>query len=219
MKTCFPTTIVDNFFENPSLIRKFALGLQYHKLDSVPGVRTKRLEEIEPEFSIFLHKKILSIFFDLNKENISYDMSTAFQLTSKKYEEGWVHIDDVNTFAAVVYLNPETDPSAGTSVHKQIRDCNVDVWDQRNMFYNDTVDVESIRKIREEHNSKFSKTLDVCNVYNRLFLYDGQSWHKENKFFGETADDSRLTLVIFGDVYMNKMTQFPIDRVRSFATY
>jgi hypothetical protein len=69
------------------------------------------------------------------------------------------------------------------------------------------------------HNSKFTKILDVGNVYNRLFLYNGNQYHRENKFFGDSDNNCRLTLVFFADVIVNGSTMFPIVKTKQNITY
>jgi hypothetical protein len=37
----------------------------------------------------------------------------------------------------------------------------------------------------------------IGNVFNRLVLYPGNTYHKSNDYFGDTLQDGRLTQVFF----------------------
>jgi len=61
------------------------------------------------------------------------------------------------------------------------------------------------------HNSKFEKTLEFKNVYNRLVMYDGEYFHRESNFFANEYEP-RLTQVFFiNAIPKNKK---PIERMK-----
>jgi hypothetical protein len=209
----FPVTILDNFFENPHSVRQFALQQDFNVVRLHPGIRTKPLTEISPAFYDFFTQKLLSIFFDLKRDRVKFDIESGFQLSFSKYEEGWVHTDYDCSFAGVVYLNPHAPVDAGTSVYTRNNNTELN-FDLRDKLYSgQDVDMNEYRIAREKHNSNFTKVLDVGNVYNRLFLYNGNQWHKENKLFGDDQENSRLTLVFFGNIMLEN-GQFPVERTR-----
>ena len=49
-----PLTVVDNFFETPTLVRNFALQQEFFKGDrgNWPGIRTKFLDELDINLSL-----------------------------------------------------------------------------------------------------------------------------------------------------------------------
>ena len=64
-KRKYPTIVVDNFFENPDFIRKFALSLSYEKdpEGKWPGERSKKLYSIDQSLQDFMANKLFSIYF------------------------------------------------------------------------------------------------------------------------------------------------------------
>ena len=57
----FPVTIVDNFFEDPDYIVKYAKSLKYEDLDILPGSRTDALHNIDQEFFNWITSKSLKL--------------------------------------------------------------------------------------------------------------------------------------------------------------
>ena len=110
----YPITVVDNFYENPDEIRKFALSQRYeycHQIKDIsytfPGSRTKDLSVIHPElFSKCCHK-ITSLFHNFEHDVLRWQFTTCFQSVTKDYERGVIHHDNDTVFAAVLYLTPE----------------------------------------------------------------------------------------------------------------
>ena len=203
-----PLSIVDNFFEKPDEIRKFALQQTYAKKFAVPGFRTEPLHIIAPGLFDIFAARVFALFFDFGAEpNISWNMSASFQWVPASYETGWVHADDIeNTqISGVVYLTPDAPLSGGTSVYapsERTRDIDDSLKASFYNFYNDDLktpypELEAYRLARDTHNAKFDRTVSIANVYNRLFTYNTYDYHSEDKFFGNTLEDSRLTLVFF----------------------
>ena len=200
-----PSIIVDNFFESPTLVRNYALTLPYGRISDgiIPGVRTPFMNILDSKFNDFVIKKALSFLFDLKEHKVNYYVEMMFQQSFGKYQEGWVHHDDPKfDMAGVVYLTPNAPINAGTSLYvldEFANQNNIDnVQDIKHKFYNDElIDISVVKNNRINHNSCFIKTLDVSNVYNRLFLYNAKTFHKENMFFGNNKDDCRLTLLFF----------------------
>lgn len=205
----YPLTIVDNFYKDPYKIRDFALSQNFHQKGPWPGLRTDQFVKIHSELFLEFAKKTLSIFFNLDQEQIYWNFNSTFQLCGKEFEEGWVHADwDGKTptgpkFAGVIYLTPDAPLSGGTSLYKLKNDETFDYhtmdWTIKDEFYNNNLscNLEEYQKQRSLHNDKFLKTVDVSNVFNRLVLYNTTDFHKENILFGKKINDSRLTQVFF----------------------
>jgi hypothetical protein len=194
-----PTTIIDNFFESPELIRNYALSLDFSKdSGNYPGVRTDKINEVNKKLFHLVLNKVYSVFFGVNdKVKITGDIT--FQLINDYFENGWFHKDSTRShIAGVVYLNPQAPLNGGTLIGQSIKECNIEDIKVRDDFYNNkNVDLEQYRQIRDNFNACFEDTLIVNNVFNRALIYDSQKFHRENKFFGKTKEDSRLTLVFF----------------------
>jgi hypothetical protein len=215
-----PTTIVDNFFETPTLIRDYALSLEYSEPPSnYPGIRTKELRVINPKLDELLGRKLFSLFFNLKTEKVGWNIGAYFQLADRGFETGWSHIDgDVCQFAGVVYLNPDAPLNGGTSMCRLKNKFEEDLSIRDEFYSGKEVDYNFYRSKRDEHNSNFETTLEVSNIFNRLFLYDGNSYHKENMFFGE-GKDARLTLVFFGNFVTYEQATSPLTRAKTRYTY
>ena len=213
-----PVTIVDNFFETPTLIRNYGLSLEFGKPPGgvCPGVRTQPLHIIDNDFHSYLGKKISSLFFDLDKDHFMIDVESYFQLSNKKYEEGWIHKDDESwSIAGVIYLHPNPPDNSGTSIY-QAKDQNFILnHDIKYQFYNDQpINIDIMRLERTKNDSNFKKTLDVENIFNRLLVYNAQEYHKENMFFGSDKEDARMTLLFFARFTTRDKTKLPIDKVK-----
>jgi hypothetical protein len=212
-----PVTVLDNFFEDPDSVRNFALSQNFSPSPGhYPGFRSQRLDKIDESFERSFTEKVFSLFFDLNCHDITWSVESSFQLIPSKFEEGWVHSDnspDGWNVAGLVYLNPQPSPNSGTSICSRITDTDYSSLDLKKFtqikhkFYRgEPVDPELYRNYRNELNSKFSTTINVENVYNRLVVYSADELHKANNFFGEHKEDSRLTLMFYARVEPNNTT-------------
>lgn len=199
----FPTIVFDNFYQDPDLVRQFALDQDFFKGNrgSWPGLRTELLHKTEPEFFTIFLKKMTHILKNYGFTEI-LELQTGFQLIDESYGRGWVHDDDPKLHVAgVVYLNKEgVIPGSGTTIYNDAPDFNGERYTK--MFMNDVLEAspeerEQYAKYREEQISHFTPNTIVDNVYNRLVMFDSRCWHSADKFFGKTKEDSRLTQVFF----------------------
>jgi hypothetical protein len=218
----FPTTCIDNFFDNPKLIRELAYSLE-HFADPEgrwPGTRTKQLHEVAPEYNNFFTCKLLSMFYNFKRQEVNWEIESYFQFIEPygKDEEpnvGWVHKDNNAALAGLVYLNEDADLASGTSLFnpKRIGNTPINYLAQRNFYKlnNNISKAEYIEKLKE-NNDLFTETVTIGNVYNRLICYDGATYHRANSFNSGT-NEPRLTQVFF----VNKITTdwFPIPSMRS----
>jgi hypothetical protein len=210
-----PVTVVDNFFKDPDSIRARALSLTFEKGCNAPGPRTI----CPPDIADIVCKKIFALLIDMNKHIVEGQLDLSFQLTTKDFEHGWVHSDvGGNYFAGVIYLTPNAPLSGGTSMYKPVNDnLNFNLYNDlqriKSDFYTGKTDnLEQFKETRKENNSLFYKTIEVSNIYNRLVMYPVNEFHSENILFGDTREDSRLTIVFFvKNIASNSM--LPIDRM------
>ena len=203
-----PASIYDNFFEDPDAVRKYALSLEYTKHPGgVPGKRTENIANLNTDFFNEFSTKIVNILYGAGKYSLG--ISAYFQLTPSHYEEGWVHTDgilglkDEANVAGVIYLTPNAPIDGGTSVYRKTNSSDIVAVNHKikiDFYQDDEVDIEEYRKQRDLNNSVYEKTLDVSYVYNRLFAYNTFQLHRENKFFGTSKEDTRLTLVFFANI-------------------
>ena len=196
-----PLTVVDNFFETPTLVRNFALQQEFFKGDrgNWPGIRTKFLDEIDINFFNTFHDKLLN-YIPRNYKGFQH-LEATFQLIDETYKRGWVHNDDPKwNVAGIVYLNndkPKQD--CGTTFYDD-RDTSND--DDHSKEYSDDVNdnIGQNEDVRNKVNSRWVPSMLAENRWNRCVISDSTRWHSAGRFFGHSKDTSRLTLVFFGRV-------------------
>jgi|688.fasta_scaffold00037_211 hypothetical protein len=117
----FPLFCIDDFYENPEAIREYALGLEYE--DQTPyDKRSQCLSEINPELFSRFCDKLFSVFYD---SPVRYKVYTAFHIHFRKSDDpdspdnnGLLHKDPNVLMGGVIYLTPNPNPKAGTTVYK-----------------------------------------------------------------------------------------------------
>lgn len=221
----FPTLCVDEFYKNPDEIREYALSLEYETGHGhYPGVRTKPLSEINPKFFSECTQKLFSLFFDFNYQCANWNVTTCFQKIYPYSDDpndvlnnGWFHTDGDALAAAVIYLNPISNPEAGTSFGIPTTEINTDFSVRNELYKNDNlsdIDENLYRSTLIELNSNFVPILEVKNVYNRLIFYDSFYWHRETNFYA-SSKEPRLTQVFFIEFLDNE--NLPIKRMNQYT--
>ena len=116
----WPITCVDNFFDNPDEIVKFANTCEYEKskYGAWPGRRTKPLHLVDFNFFRKLTTKIISLIYEMQNNNVQIMANSYFQkIKGSDYaNEGWVHDDRGLEFTSIIYLTK--DNNCGTSIFK-----------------------------------------------------------------------------------------------------
>ena len=213
----FPVS-VDNFFDNPDRIVKYAKSLPKEP-DSEgrwPGKRTKSLWEIDDELNRTLLLKIFSCYYDLTYQDISWESSELYfqeiSTFSKNKNDvknrGWIHTDATNNeveVAGLIYLTPDSDPDTGTSLFK-VKPHKEYVIDNRQiakhlLYKKEEFDEAYYIKKYKEHEECFIEKTRFTNIYNRMIMYDSNEFHRANNFYNGDGNgdgkDARLTLVFF----------------------
>jgi hypothetical protein len=198
----FPTIVIDDFYDDPDLIRHYALGQEFFKGErgSWPGIRTELLHRTDRDFFNVFSKKIWDIIKTYRSTDI-LELQTGFQLIDETYGRGWVHDDDPTmAVAGVIYLSPDPIEGSGTTIYDDAPDFNGEKYSE--IFMKDVLvatpeERAQYAKYRDEQISFFKPNTIVDNVYNRLVMFDSRCWHSADKFFGTTKDDTRLTQVFF----------------------
>lgn len=220
----YPVTVVQDFYDNPDEIRKYALMQKYtyrHEMKAdidyvFPGSRTKELRELSQSLYEKVCKKLISVFHIPEHDLMQWEIKTSFQIVEGEYGHGLIHQDQNTVFAGVLYLTPDAPLDGGTSLFR------------KNATYNDALYWEAIKKNDENfkkkapidfsYHSMFDEVVRMNNVYNTLILFEGDMHHCANHFFGETKDNARLAQVFFiTKINANKQSSFPILRVKNQA--
>lgn len=199
-----PVTILDNFFDDPDSIRKWALQQEYFPAEDGqwPGVRTKPLYEINPGLNEVLCHRYFNLFFDLRLgEPIHWTVDARFQLADKNCGQGWIHTDNDSRLTAIIYLTPNPDPATGTSIYARKNGVDYVSANHLNNYkvdqYLNKISKEEADPYRKQLSEGFVETIRVNNVYNRMVTFDGHLKHAAHDYFGENSSDARLTLVMF----------------------
>jgi hypothetical protein len=102
----------------------------------------------------------------------------------------WIHSDSVNTYAAVVYLNPDSDRESGTGFYKN-KETGNELENDPNLVLpkEECIDFDRWERINY-----------VENIYNRCVIFNAKRYHSATKYFGTTPENSRLTQVFFFDL-------------------
>jgi len=209
-KKFFPAC-VDGFFKNPELIRKFGLSLNKKSDNSGkwPGVRSKPLHQIDDGLNNYILLKIFSVYFDLNYHNVSWKNSVCYFQEIKKYSKkkndlkniGWIHQDNDEHLAGIIYLNPNAPLDTGTSLYNLKEEeektyVSFEKQLEKEKFYSGKkISNDEYNLSLMKHNNRFYEKTKFNNVFNRLVVYDASEFHKANNFYIE--NENRLTLVFF----------------------
>lgn len=201
----FPSLCVDNFYNNPDVIREFALSLEFKSTSNMPwpGKRSPSLDSVNPAFFKNFCDKLFSLTFDFKKtSSVKWAVETYFQIVEpdqySSINQGWIHAD-YRPYAGVIYLTPGIDTSCGTSLFrpKNPFDVPINLEEKQDMFLNfDRSKTNFYNEKLEKNNSLFEETVNFKNIYNRIITYDGSQYHGVNKFIGYD-NRPRLTQVFF----------------------
>lgn len=216
----FPVTVLDNFYENPDLVRQFALSLD-NSPDPTgrwPGKRSLSLHKVNQAFFNTFCGKLFGLFYDFDIQTLKYEVDTSFQSISNfsddpdsKLNVGWIHPDDECIFSGVIYLNPNPHENTGTNIYNII---NEDIpLNQAEKFklYKGNQPINEVEYSRQliENNNNFEETINIKNVYNRMILFEGGVYHGVQSFYSPTLEP-RLTQVFF--VYKAEGGRYPVVR-------
>lgn len=144
--------IVNNFFEDPDNIVKWANTLSYKEdiKKRWPGKRccicSIAYQDEDNNFVQNFIQKILSIKYPNNKVNCE-GIEIYFQKIKPIPGIGVIHKDDM-ALAGLIYLTKDANLNSGTSIF----------------------------------NDASKETINISNVYNRLIMYDGNPLHRANYF-------------------------------------
>lgn len=184
--------VEDNFYEDPDLVRQFAL-LQHYWADGHGGVgwRTRK-----------------QFIFDGVKEKIESIMNMKITNWAEKYsicgvfqagfcENGTIpprvfHADS-QKWAAMVFLTPDAPVEMGTKIlrNKKTKIYDVEGADITNdVFTNQETFCDS---------TLFEDVDSIGNVYNRIVIFDGHCVHSSSGYFGSNFGNGRLWQMFFFD--------------------
>jgi hypothetical protein len=188
----YTSITIDNFYNNPDEVRDYVLTQDFNITGNFPG---KRTEPILNESTTEYISKLISYEGKVDWAN-NKEYNGSFQYTTKN-DTSWIHADEYNHWAGVLYLTPNAPLNSGTGIFKhketglykipRMIDGSID-RELTNKIYNDAGDI-----------SKWELVNYIGNVYNRLVIYQGDLFHTSLKYFGNNLEDGRLFQTFFFD--------------------
>ena len=176
--------VVDNFYSDPYAVREYALKQEFKpEIEYFKGSRS--LDQYFVPGTKEAFERIMGIKI---REWESHGMCGRFQYCTA--QDSLVYHNDGQTWAAMIYLNPDAPYCTGTSLFaskngaRRTTDANFSDDVYAGGFYDET---------------KFELVDSIGNVFNRLFIFDAQNIHAASKYFGQTKEDSRLFHIFFFD--------------------
>ena len=234
----FPVCI-DNFFNNPDKIVRYAKKLPKGSIKNPAGhsvFQTEPLWTISQELNYLIILKILSSYYDLSYQNLSWDNA---EVTFKEHpapsenkndvrNRGWIHHDNYDygrkekslkedialmELAGLIYLTPDIDPDSGTSLYMlKPSDTEYEPGFCGALYKDLWSDEDLYRKNYEKHENLFIEKTRFSNIYNRMLVYDTNEFHRANSYYSGEGKDIRLTLVFF--IGGLKVESYPLEKVK-----
>jgi len=184
MKT--KVVIIDDFYPNPMEIRQKALSMEFKVRGNFPGART------EPYINGLIYDNIQkSLISTCGKiTHFPTDGSNACFQIALASDRSWIHSDPWNDWAGVLYLTPDAPLSGGTGTFKHKK---------TGLFQHDPDRPEDSKVAEQEGQDMtcYEKVDIIGNVFNRLVLFRGKSFHMSLDYFGNHLDNCRLFQVFF----------------------
>ncbi len=190
--------VIDNFYDDPDKIRKYALSLNYQSPvnHGAVGYRCEYGRKIEDGtkqlFEKLLHTTIPN---GNNHGEWNYSTNGCFQWCNAAVPI--VYHCDSQKYAAIIYLTPDAPPNCGTSFfrHKKYKIRNSEIFSKSDWYQSDL-------NFKEPHLDKtqWEAVDNIGNVYNRLVIFDAQYIHAVTEYFGENINNSRLFQLFFFNV-------------------
>tara|TARA_B100000780_G_C21105627_1_gene446411 strand:- start:735 stop:1472 length:738 start_codon:yes stop_codon:yes gene_type:complete len=210
----FQTQSVDNFFDKPEEIVKFANSLEYKIGPNGfwPGKRTEELHTNHKQFFNSFLIKLFALFYDYRNTKLSwsnvgmyFQKSSPFDPKDKNniLNTGLIHQDGNFPLVGLVYLTKDADPDSGTSImlpNKEYK-YNSELAERKINLYKkpqeklSKKDLEDNERLIIDTNKNFEESIRFNNKFNRLITYTGKDFHKCNSFY--SGKEERLTLVFF----------------------
>tara|TARA_B100000902_G_scaffold308993_1_gene298309 strand:+ start:235 stop:897 length:663 start_codon:yes stop_codon:yes gene_type:complete len=218
----FPSVIYDDFFENPDLVVDLANSLDYEMGDGAwPGKRTEEIARIKglKSFADSVTDKVLRLFYP--DKQYSYVAKLVFQKVEGMHEDqfhvknrGWIHKDSGRVIGGIIYLDKDPEEETGTSLYKnrQLTFPHSPEEDscKRRWYTGKDVSDEEYHNLFYSNPTHFEETVKVKNVYNRLFMFNGNEYHGVQTY--GSRDRTRLTLAFFVTFVNHNNYAFPTHR-------
>jgi len=201
--------VVDNFYDQPNLVRKFALNCEYPTPQghTYPGRNTTRdkdgiyySEEIHSRVEAALGKKVVPQNPTTTGADCGYFRVSLAEDTFEQY----IHVDPNSDWAGVLFLNTAEQcvPEAGTCFwrHKKLglEHVPMNPAQGREIGYGDYEEIRTGLIYADGlDKSKWDRYCYVPMKYNRLVLFSPYLWHSHGDNFGDCINNGRLVQLFF----------------------
>ena len=181
--------VIDNFYNNPNVVRDFALKQEFKVHGNYPGIRTQSFAT--EDLKRIIEKYVSPFGGKITDFPIANDelYNGSFQYTTSR-DRSWVHIDGHNNWGGVIFLTPNAPLSSGTGFY-QYEDGTMDCIDQE-LLQNKNITGEYSQDM-----TKWKLVDQIGNIYNRLILFNSKRFHMSMDYFGKDINDGRLFQVFF----------------------
>lgn len=188
----YTSIVIDDFYSNPEEVREFALAQDFNVTGNYPGARTVPFLNDDVKKHIGMH--ITPMHGEI--EWVMADYTGAFQYTTS-YDRSWIHADENNKWAGVLYLTPNAPLTGGTGLFKH---------KETGLYKIPRNEDGSVNKELTDYIYKDSQDMTkwemmdfVGNVFNRLVIYQGDIFHTSLDYFGTDMYNGRLFQTFFFD--------------------
>ena len=182
--------IVDNFYDNPDEISKFALEQEFGDESVITGFVGRRT------FNQFLFPGLKEAFESVMGKKITkweeYGMNGRFQICWSG--ERLVYHCDEQMWGGMIYLSPNAPYQCGTTLY-------ADKKNRARTYYDPGWDEYWGNTPGDCHldRTPFEPVDVLGNVYNRLVIFDASCIHSASEYFGTNKENARLWQMFFFD--------------------
>ena len=194
-----PTIIKDDFLRYPNKVLDLINKCEFKKDETGrwPGERSEALHNVDDNFFNWIHEKIFALLYPDYSNDIVFEAASYFQkVNGNLYDhQGWVHKDQ-SLMTIILYLSKHE--NCGTSLW-QPKTFMKDAMnsDQKYGMYKGEIENKEGLPYLKENNDKFNKTLTINSKFNRLLIFDSQTYHSADNFKDANYEEDRLTFISF----------------------
>lgn len=186
--------VLDDFYQDPYLVRNFALLQNFYPGEGAVGSRTREQflsEDLRQAFQQVVGQTIP----DHTDDGYGWkDVGINGRFQSCPAGTPSVFHCDSQKWAAVIYLTPDAPPQSGTHFYRHR---------ETKVRHNTQIDWDKGEGYKVFNQKTFTdptpyETVDVVgNVFNRLVIFDGGLIHSGVNYFGWDISTSRLFHIFF----------------------
>lgn len=177
--------IIDNFYDNPILVREHILGLDFTADQENYSYYTGAAD-----VTCKVPEHLLMLVQNITQRKISRFYSHARYITYEQQNSSWVHRDAHADVAAMIYLTPNAPLSTGTSFFRH---------NDKNVMEEHLTNSDSEEFKRETSDiTRWTETIRINNIFNRCIVFDTNMYHRSTcNGFGDRKSNSRLFQIVF----------------------